>query len=185
MASHDYYSSFPSNNAHPQNRTDAPLPPAPGNHSMQSISPVMSPFDDHSRYDYPSTSHQNLAQNPAPLGYGDTTYHGASDHNIHGAYQPASHNGDPFADQNAIPLRTHGKMDASSTRYETDPEGNPYAPGPVPRKSRKKGWFKGRVTWVVYILTLVQVGVFVGELIKNGVSRMLQFCAQHEMLILS
>lgn len=169
MAANDYYSSYPSSNPHGHSRTDAPLPPAPGAQSSVSISPVTSPFDDHSRYDYPSSSHQNLAQNSAPFGYGDTGYHGASSHNAHGAYQ-SSHTGDPFTDQNAIPLQSHAKMDASPTRYGADPEGNVYAPGPVPRKGRKKGWFKGRVTWVVYILTTVQVGVFVGELIKNGVS---------------
>lgn len=161
MASHDYY------NSNAYNRNDAQLPPAPGDISMQPISPVPSPFDDRSRYDY-AASNQNLAKNPAPMGYGDTGYHGASEHNAHSAYQSNSHGGDPFTDQNAIPLRMHGKQDASPTRYSQDPEGNVYQPGPVPRRSRKKGWFSGRITWVVYILTAVQIGVFVGELIKNG-----------------
>ena len=60
----------------------------------------------------------------------------------------------------------HKLDDGSPARYGgADPEG-----GIRRRKSnkKKKGWFQGRVTWVVYILTTVQVGVFVGELIKNG-----------------
>ena len=60
-------------------------------------------------------------------------------------------------------------MDGDSpTRYHADPER--YGLGVEPaRKKKKKGWFSGRVTWVVYILTTVQIGVFVGELIKNGI----------------
>jgi membrane associated rhomboid family serine protease len=62
-------------------------------------------------------------------------------------------------------------MDGSSpTRYNGDPEYYGMGVEPKRRKSKKKkGWFSGRVTWVVYILTAVQVGVFVGELIKNGI----------------
>jgi membrane associated rhomboid family serine protease len=37
------------------------------------------------------------------------------------------------------------------------------------RQKKKEGWFSGRITWVVYTLTIVQIGVFVGELIKNGI----------------
>jgi len=58
----------------------------------------------------------------------------------------------------------------SPTRYNGDPEYYGMGVEPKRRKSKKKkGWFSGRVTWVVYLLTAVQVGVFVGELIKNGI----------------
>lgn len=180
MASHDYY------NSNPYDRTNAPLPPPPGaggDLSMQPLSPVPSSLDDRSRYEYntsstaPSayTSQQHLAKNPEPFaGYEDTSYHGASEHNAHGAYQSGSHansayqsnshlGNDPFTDQNAIPLRQQGKQDE---RYSPDPEGHVYQPEPVSRK--KKGWFSGRITWVVYILSIVQIGVFVGELIQNA-----------------
>ena len=46
-----------------------------------------------------------------------------------------------------------------------DPENRMYGGH---EKKKKKGFFKGKVTWVVYILTTVQVGVFIGELINNG-----------------
>ncbi|KAF2863145.1 rhomboid-domain-containing protein, partial [Piedraia hortae CBS 480.64] len=36
-------------------------------------------------------------------------------------------------------------------------------------KRRKSGWFSGRVTWVVYILTLVQLIVFIAQLVRNAV----------------
>lgn len=56
-------------------------------------------------------------------------------------------------------------------RFDNDPEY--YGMGVEParkrsKKNKKKGLFSGRVTWVVYLLTTVQFGVFVGELIKNG-----------------
>lgn len=184
MASHDYY------NSNPYDRTNAPLPPAPGpggDISMQPLSPVPSSLNDdnRSRYEYPPTftstapsayaSQQHLAKHPAPFaGYdSDTGYHGASEHNTHSAYASNSQLGsDPFNDQNAIPLRQQGKGDGrESRRYSPDPEvRGVYEPEPVPRRSRKKGWFSGRVTWVVYILTTVQIGVFVGELVQNGES---------------
>lgn len=163
MASHDYYSSYA--NTSP-NRNDAPLPPAPGNQSAQSISPVSSPFDDRNRYDYPS-SQQNLAQHPAPMGYDDTSYHGSSSHH-QTPYHSDSRSSDPFADQNAIPLKAHGEMGGGPRRYNTDLEGSLYPAGPV-ASAKKKGWLSGRVTWVCYILTVVQIAVFVGEIIKMGV----------------
>jgi hypothetical protein len=167
MASNDYYNSFTPRPAH--TGPDAPLPPLPPNQSTQSISPVTSPFDDDRRYDYPSSSHQNLAQHQAPMGYSDTSYHPPANQQYQDTYHSSSHNGDPFADQNAIPLQSHDKMDASPTRYQADPEGRLYVQGPGRGgRNKKKGWFSGRITWVVYILTLVQCGVFVGELIRNG-----------------
>lgn len=168
MAANDYYTSFsPNTSSAHHNRTDAPLPSVPANQSQQSISPVSSPFDDR-RYEYPST--HNLTQHQQPMGYSDTAYHGASSQH---RYDSNGHGGgtDPFADQNAIPLQQHGKVGGSPTRYQADPEERLY-PQPYGGngKRKKKGWFTGRVTWVVYILTTVQIGVFVGELIKNGTS---------------
>ncbi|KAF2278800.1 rhomboid-domain-containing protein [Westerdykella ornata] len=169
MAANDYYSSFGASNSHSDNRTDAPLPPAPGAQSTHSISPVTSPFDDTNQYDYLSTSHQNLAQHPAPMGYDDTAYHGSTNQYPQKPYFSNPHHSDPFTDHNAIPLHSQGKMGSGSTGYQMDPEGSSYQTGPTRySRSRKKGWFSGRITWVVYILTVVQIGVFIGELAKNA-----------------
>jgi hypothetical protein len=164
MAANDYYASAGQQQQH--HRADAPLPPVPGNHSIQSQSPVTSPFDDRSQYGYPPT--HNSSQVPL-TGYdsqNDTAYHG---HNT-------SHSADPFADQNAIPLQ-HGNMDPEGRkRYTNDPEAR-YPQGHAMRdQKKKKGWFSGRVTWVVYILTTVQIAVFIGEVIKMG---MFYFCSHY------
>jgi membrane associated rhomboid family serine protease len=185
MAANDYYSSaYPPTGpatghaASPHDRTDAPLPPLPGTHSQHVVSPVSSsPFEDHTYPPYPTNSNNTTHSSGALGGYPDTAYHGppqyshntfASPYDTPPAHAHGQH--DPFADQNAIPLQSQPKMDGSPTRYDADPERMYPAPEKRRRKAKKKeGWFSGRVTWVVYILTVVQIGVFVGELIKNGI----------------
>ncbi|KAH7385908.1 rhomboid family-domain-containing protein [Pyrenochaeta sp. MPI-SDFR-AT-0127] len=158
MAANDYY-----NTSYGQqpSRTDAPLPAVP-NHPQHPVSPVSSPFNDDHTY------HSSGAQG----GYPDTSYSNFnSTSNLNtgqGRYDTPGHHSDPFADQNAIPLQSQPKMDnGSPTQYNADPER--FGAGVEKRRKKKKGWFSGRVTWVVYILTTVQIGVFVGELIKNGI----------------
>ncbi|ORY13177.1 rhomboid family membrane protein [Clohesyomyces aquaticus] len=164
MAANDYYntpSTIP-----PHKTTDAPLPAVPGaNHSTQSISPIHSPFEDN-RYEYPPTHSQST------LGgaYGDTSYHGSSDRPPHRYDSPSHNSTDPFTDHSAIPMQQHGKMDGSPTRYQADPEGRAYPQDYRGHdKRKKKGWFSGKVTWVVYVLTTVQIAVFIGEIIRNSI----------------
>lgn len=159
MAANDYYNT---SYGQSHSRTDAPLPAVPGHPQQRPVSPVSSPFED-------NTYHSSGAQG----GYPDTSYsnfNSTSNLNTnHGRYDSPGRHSDPFADQNAIPLQSQPKMDhGSPTQYHADPE--QFGAGVEKRKKKKKGWFSGRVTWVVYILTTVQIGVFVGELIKNGMS---------------
>lgn len=168
MAANDYYA-----NSHPgqsNDRNDAPLPPVPGNHTQHSVSPVSSPFDDRP-YPTHTASSGALGGYPIDTSYSNTSYQPPTQYSSTAHINdPYARQPDPFADQNAIPLQTQPKMDGSSpTRYNGDPEYYGMGVEPKRRKSKKKkGWFSGRVTWVVYLLTAVQVGVFVGELIKNG-----------------
>ncbi|KAL1647600.1 hypothetical protein SLS61_007230 [Didymella pomorum] len=183
MAANDYYnSSYPPTGpatghaASPHDRTDAPLPPVPDKQSQHVISPVSSPFNDHNYPPYPSNGNDTTHSSGALGGYPDTSYHGPPQY-APNAYAspydtpPAHGHNDPFADQNAIPLQN--KMSGMSQQplaYNADPERVYPAPEKRRRKHKKKkeGWFSGRITWVVYFLTIVQIGVFVGELIKNG-----------------
>jgi hypothetical protein len=157
MAANDYYNTSypPTGQQHgtTHGRTDDPLPPLPSNQSQNSVSP----FEDHRYYQTPNSSGA-LGGYPSH----DTSY---------------SNQQDPFTDHNAIPLHAQPKTDTnklddgSPTRYNADPEAYPRPSRKrSKKKKKKKGWFSGRVTWVVYILTTVQIGVFVGELIKNGTS---------------
>ena len=183
MAANDYYnSSYPptgpatsfASAGSPHDRTDAPLPPLPDKQSQQVVSPVSSPFDDNTYPPYPANSNNTTHSSGALGGYPDTSYHGPPQYGQNtfaSPYDtPPAHGRqhDPFADQNAIPLQS--KMSGSPTRYNADPERMyPAAGSKRQRRKKKEGWFSGRITWVVYVLTTVQIGVFVGELIKNGI----------------
>lgn len=175
MAANDYYNtSYSASGALPPTHSDSPLPPLPGSHSQShdqhGVSPVTSPFDDSNHYDYSSTTHLTHANTSSSSAYADTSYHGAdSPHGYYNRYDPpANHQTDPFGDHSAIPLQNQGgKMGdgpASNAVYGADPERRYTGE----KKRKKKGWFSGRVTWMVYILTTVQIAVFVGEIVKNG-----------------
>lgn len=84
---------------------------------------------------------------------------------------------DQYADN--IPLRpskqTRLRTDwrAESTEYPSSTESQQdqgISPVPSPPPQKKKGWLSGKVCWVVYIITTVQIGVFIGEIVKNCTS---------------
>ncbi|OSS52010.1 hypothetical protein B5807_03278 [Epicoccum nigrum] len=167
MAANDYYNtSYPPTGpaighaASTHDKTDAPLPPVPGQQSQHAH----------------TTNSNNTHSSGALGGYPDTSYQGPPQygHNTFASpydTPPAHGQHDPFADQNAIPLQNKmSGMSGGPTPYNADPERMYPAPEKRRRKHKKKkeGWFSGRITWVVYTLTIVQIGVFVGELIKNG-----------------
>lgn len=157
MASNDYYASF--NAPRPPKKDDDPLPSLPPGASSNP-SPFATPFDDH------YASNNNHYPPTTMSGYQPSTLDTTTSYNSHLYQHEQPSSTDPFGDKNAIPMTSqHPKLDSSPTRYNTDTEGHQ----PRRRKSRKKGWFKGRVTWVVYVLTTVQIAVFVGELIRNAV----------------
>ncbi|KAK1913777.1 hypothetical protein P3342_007021 [Pyrenophora teres f. teres] len=173
MAANDYFN--PSGPPQHNNNNNAPLPPTPGNHPQQSISPVSSPFDDRP---YPVQTHSSgaLGGYPIDTSYSNTSYQQPTqyDSTAH-INDPYARQPDPFADQNAIPLQNqqnqHKNDGDAPMRFNNDPEYYGMGVQPARKKSKKKkGWLSGRVTWVVYILTAVQVGVFIGELVKNGTS---------------
>ncbi|KAK4554358.1 hypothetical protein LTR86_008566 [Recurvomyces mirabilis] len=154
MSSHDYYNSSyaqPTPYHDPvydtYNRRDDELPPLPGGSS----------YGNHSAYPY---SHQTPSQ----------SYSGASGR-LHD--EP-----DPFEDQNAIPLKQNRKHESHTTispilpQQETE---DSFVRDVDPRKRRKRrsgprdGWFSGRIPWVVYTLSVVELIVFIAELVKMGV----------------
>ena len=176
-------------------REDAPLPPvpssAPFNAQKQQAyeayddrpSPpypnATSPFADTAYPANPKAGQQQYgAANdyfnngpPSPRPYGQEQAH-PSDARYHG-YQP-----DPFDDRNAIPLRQHQKP-GENTRYGEEEVG--YAAGPPgehqhdrPHRQhsrsmkKKRGWFAKPIPYVVYTLTLIQIIVFIAEIVKNG-----------------
>ncbi|EMC98186.1 hypothetical protein BAUCODRAFT_121073 [Baudoinia panamericana UAMH 10762] len=125
-------------------RNDAPLPPLPST----------SPSDDRN-YHY-------SRQPPT------RSYSGASGH-IHEV-------ADPYADENAIPMSGRKPKHHSATTISPilpHQVEDPFVRDVEPRKKRKRlsrdGWFKGRIPWVVYVLSAVELIVFIAEFVKMGV----------------
>jgi hypothetical protein len=137
-------------------------------------------------YDHTASGHSG-DRLPAVPGYGYATnnynrddptapYHNRESQQSlqsdNGAYPAAGRvtNGDHYAED--IPLK-------AQTQYGNNPEWmhqqTQYPPSPGgledrrPRENRrKKGFFKKKPAWVTYILTLIQVIVFIVELVKSG-----------------
>jgi hypothetical protein len=159
MAANNYYHNDYSNPTHTSAnanayhdhdlRNEAPLPPLP-----YSTSPPGSPYIDGSRQ--PSAA-------------------------------PSSrYNNDPYDDHNAIPLddrgRKHGSMHSVAPILPPQhPDDDPFVRDATPGKKRRRrsdggdarviedeGWFKGKITWVCFLFSVVQLVVFLAEIIKYG-----------------
>ncbi|KAH9223189.1 hypothetical protein DL95DRAFT_325219 [Leptodontidium sp. 2 PMI_412] len=143
----------------PSYHTQAPTRP----HDITSpVSPFEAPFDDHV---YPASQTPNRFDSQSTLGQ-DTRYYGQG-----GAGRLESSN----SYQDNIPLKDHPGLlvkDNVSTDHVYDA---PVAPAHLEegrKKNRISGMFKNRksrIPWITYILTAVQVGVFIGEIAKNGI----------------
>ena len=169
MAANDYYNSRSTDQIR---RSDAPLPPLPIplssyssyklDHAGQADSPI-TPID----YDANGPFHRHYSQQS--MG-GDSKYYGAGGGgriSEQGAYADdiplrsnlakystdgESPNKYPFAEENALPYPTSEPQSGTNQK----------------RKRKKKPFFRLNNTWVVYVLTVIQVTVFIGELVRNG-----------------
>jgi len=121
--------------------------------------PLSSPFDD----DQFSYRHNQ----PSPSSYPSTPQ------GMMGAQS------DPFEDDDAVPLRNYRPKHASQTSVApiVTPEYNDPFVRDVKRQGRRRsqrdiplqsGWFKGQITWVCFILSIIQIAVFIAELARNG-----------------
>ncbi|KZF26552.1 rhomboid-domain-containing protein [Xylona heveae TC161] len=164
MAANDYYNSSPYTNKPAQSpNLHGPLPPLPFNSSPSlpnvdphgySMSGATTP-PDHSAYSYYTPPAHHSQQS---LG-SDTTYYGP----VSGRIPNQS------GDSDEIPLRPHPQQ-TDAEAWAAQNAGPPPAQPLPKRRGRKKdkprSFFKR--PWVVYCLTIVQVAVFIAELVKNG-----------------
>ncbi|KAG6002381.1 hypothetical protein E4U21_003141 [Claviceps maximensis] len=157
---YQYGSNYSSTNQHPGRQTPSNTDSS-SNHSQQppatGRSPFASVFDDN----YATNSSKSL---PNQAQYPDMTYYGQ---NGPGAARPRD---------NDIPLRdrTFKNDDVTDHIYDAPELG---AAGQT-KKKKKKGIRVGelgmlasdkqRIPWACYIFSIVQIGVFIGEIIKNG-----------------
>lgn len=162
-------------------RTNGPLPPVPATSTPQpykvdtsyQAQQVASPFDDSQYPAYPRPSQQeNGSGRQSPHYYGRPGNSSPGHNNNY-------NNGDPFNDSNAIPLQNQGQdghnkygggyggaSPTAGAGYAEHYGGQPPDRGRRPPK--KQGWFKGKITWACYVLFLIQIAVFIAELVRNG-----------------
>lgn len=155
MAANDYYNSRPNYYAQASqpNFDSASTTYAPYNASSSS----------HAPYNHSTMSHTFGTDEPP-----DTRYFGSSapspptKDNKHDSYplQPTKLN------TNSSDLQQH------NTQYPPSPESRVEAqllPEPRRKKKKQDGWFRGKVPWVVYVVTLAQLTTFVVEIIRNSI----------------
>lgn len=66
-------------------------------------------------------------------------------------------------------LETTQSLNSQHTQYPPSPEAQTSSQLLPRKRKKKKGFFSGRIAWVVYITTLVQITVFIVEIIKNSI----------------
>ncbi|KAK0652884.1 hypothetical protein B0T16DRAFT_323467 [Cercophora newfieldiana] len=131
-------------------------------------SPFETPFDDHV---YPASTHQTPSSSQHQLSQQDSDYQRL-------ARVPS----DEMAyNQRAddIPLEPQGPNRNGNGIKDTEMQDHVYE-APQRKKSRKRrvrfgelgmlGSNQKRIPWVVYTLTLIQVAVFIGEIVKNSIA---------------
>lgn len=165
MASNNYYSNTASYDFNESLR--------PSNFQSSSNATSRTDLDSiHNKYSAPS--HGSLT--PAPSYEStDRTPHKQPQHGYADSETGSVQTMDQYADN--IPLksskqtRLRTNWQAENTAFPPSPEsqqdqGIDLIPQPTPMT--KKGWFSGKIAWVVYIVSTVQIAVFISEIVKNG-----------------
>lgn len=185
MASNDYYHDTRNQHTDYDNydnydrRQDAPLPALP---PQQPSSPLDDRPYPYQNYEQPDTAYRGntypQSQTPGSMFHGNT-YQG----NYASRHSPVDER-DPFGDHDAVPMDNYKYKHSSQSSTvpvitpvyddpfvrDVDPNSNKrrWPRGARASGGKKNGWFSGQITWVCYILTLIQIIVFIVEIIKNG-----------------
>ncbi|KXL46916.1 hypothetical protein M433DRAFT_133744 [Acidomyces richmondensis BFW] len=155
MTAENHYNIYQNQSAYPYH--DQTLPNRWGNNSQAPSITTLSSYRSNEDNTYPY-KHQVASQ----------TYAGSSSR--------IQDDLDPYDDDNAIPMNGGKKHESTTTISPILPqlEEDQFVRDADPRKRRRRredrdGWFTGRITWVVYVLTTIQIIVFLAEIIRNAV----------------
>lgn len=152
MASQDYYN------------TSKPLPSI----DNTSYAPSSHPYDTNYQHSYPQAASPNTPSNNdifAPLNHSGFSSPPASRH----------YDNDPYRTQEDIPLQTkHSAPPQSKYKNSFDPhlerqQSDTILLGPQSDRTKlkkKKNSIWSNIPWVVYILSIIQICVFIAELVK-------------------
>jgi len=167
MAANQYYNTSASNHhvAHQHNEPSPPSPPP------SSAKPPTSLYTNYrpSRASYVNSPHSATASIDSPYGHPHYSRDSYYQDVAGGTFQDDRQ----YADN--IPLKSphtrpysEDNLVGQNTQYP--PPESQHPPKSSRRRKRKQGWFTGKITWVVFLATLVQFGVFIGEIVMNGES---------------
>jgi hypothetical protein len=166
MAANEYYTtSATSSNNHIAHQYIEPPSPA------TSARPPTSVYTNHqpSRGSYIQSSY---SASGSIDGRYDNTHH-SRDSYYSGISGGTLHDERQYADN--IPLKSpHARPYSQEPLVDQNTQYSPPSPqSPQPAKAsssrrKKQGWFRGKITWVVFAATLVQFGVFIAEIVVNG-----------------
>ncbi|KAH9828903.1 rhomboid-domain-containing protein [Teratosphaeria destructans] len=192
MASNDYYQPH-YHYAHSQNQSYAPSYHTNDPDPYGDMSPPLSRYNTH--HDTPispvaATPYDDRSpHSQTPFGDRSDPYaHQAPHYGYGGSGGRLGEDGDPYDDADAIPMNRRKKHESTTTIAPILPHSQSQPPEPSdddfirdvdPRKQSRRhlegrpgskdGFFGGRITWVVYTLTLIQLIVFIAEIARNAV----------------
>ncbi|KAL1965755.1 hypothetical protein VTN77DRAFT_5255 [Rasamsonia byssochlamydoides] len=148
MAANDYYNSF----------------------RQESSPDQYSSFHDGYHHPVPTKPLPPSAYDP----HNDLYHDGHSQDNPYDTVGGANHGADQYAED--IPLKPNAQQPPQvpepnwmqqNTHYSPEVPLSPEADGRGRRRQRR-GFFGRKIAWVTYLLTLIDVAVFIGELVKNA-----------------
>lgn len=167
MAANDYYNPSAHNHSSNYHLSDQQPPPPP----PASTKPPTSLYTNYPPPDRASNPHSPYSNSGMLDSPSDNPHHSRDSYYSSQVAGGTLHDERQYADN--IPLkspqpRPYSQDDPArqSTHYPPSPESQ--QPPKSRRKKKTQGWFRGKITWVVYAATLVQLGVFIGEIIENG-----------------
>jgi hypothetical protein len=165
MAANEYYNTSFSHHPDHQPIDSSPPPPPPS-----STKPPTSLYANN-RPSRGSDIHSLYSATPSIDSPRDNQYHSRESY-YSSVVGGTLHDEHQYADN--IPLKSPHPRPYSQD--DLAGQNTQYPPSPIsqqrPKSSRsrrqKQGWFTGKITWVIYLVTLVQIGVFIGEIVSSG-----------------
>ena len=162
MAANEYYNDPYSTRPH---IVDAAKPLPPIDYNRYSSSSALNSYSPHSPVSTVASTDQLQLQRDSRLYPSTNGRPGANS---------------PYSED--IPLKYQAKVSTSAEEWRGDHDQYPPSPesqigdgsGLVPHptsmdRKKKKGFFSGKIPWVVFTLSLIQISVFIAEIIKNSI----------------
>jgi hypothetical protein len=165
MASNNYYSNTHAYDFNESLRPGYSQPPS-NTTSRNDLDSIYNKYSTNSSHHSLTSAPSYESTDPTPYKQPQSGYAESENGSTHTIDQYSDNI--PLRQSSQTPLRKDWRAESTgylpSTESQRD-QGIGLSPSPPPQT--KKGWLSGKVSWVVYIVTAVQIGVFIGEIVKN------------------